>query len=86
MARTPKNAPAPDLDGATSLGLEFLQARRAQNLSFMRMVEQSLRTLADVQRAAGAGGATWARLSLAQAGVVRDAASAYGVATTHLAR
>jgi hypothetical protein len=50
------------------------------------MVEQSLRTLADVQRAAGTGGATWARLSVAQAGVVRDAASVYGVATTHLAR
>ncbi len=53
------------------LGLEFLRARRAQNLSWMRFVEQSLRTVADLQRTAGAGGATLARLSTTQAALVR---------------
>ncbi|MEA2268602.1 MAG: hypothetical protein QOC64_1212 [Solirubrobacteraceae bacterium] len=86
MARRSETASPVRLDEAAQLGMEFLRARRAQNLSFMRMLEQSLRTLADVQRGAGAGGATFARLSVAQAGVVREAASVYSVATTHLAR
>ena len=68
------------------LGLRFLQARRAQNLSWMSLAEQSLRSLADVQRAAGASGATFARLSNAQAGLVRDSAEVYKLATGHLAR
>ncbi len=68
------------------LGLEFLRARRAQNLSWMRFVEQSLRTVADLQRSVGAGGATLARLSTAHAGLVRDTASVYRSLTTHLAR
>jgi hypothetical protein len=68
------------------LGLEFLRARRAQNLSWMRFVEQSLRSVADLQRTAGASGATLARLSTAQAGLVRDTASVYRSVTTHLAR
>jgi hypothetical protein len=71
---------------AFELGFRFLQARRAQNLSFMRFAEQSLRSLAEVQRAAGAGGAPLARLSTAHAGFVRDSAKVYGTATAHLAR
>jgi hypothetical protein len=68
------------------LGLEFLRARRAQNLSWMRFVEQSLRTLAEVQKGAGAGGDPLVRLSLAQAGVVRETAGVYRTMTAHLAR
>jgi hypothetical protein len=66
MARRSETASPVRLDEAAQLGMEFLRARRAQNLSFMRLLEQSLRTLADVQRGAGAGGATFARLSVAQ--------------------
>jgi hypothetical protein len=68
------------------LGVEFLRARRAQNLSWMRLVEQSLRSLADLQKTAGASGASLANLSMAQAGFVRDTASVYRSVTTHLAR
>jgi hypothetical protein len=68
------------------LGLQFLQARRAQNLSWVRLAEQSLRSLADLQRTAGANGASLARLWTAQAGLVRDTANVYRLATTHLAR
>jgi hypothetical protein len=68
------------------LGLRFLQARRSQNLSWMRAAEQSLRSLAELQRTAGANGESLARLSTAQAGLVRDTASVYRVATSHLAR
>jgi hypothetical protein len=68
------------------LGLQFLQARRAQNLSWMRFAEQSLRSLAELQRAAGANGDSLARLWTAQAGLVRDTANVYRLATTHLAR
>jgi hypothetical protein len=68
------------------LGLRFLQARRAQNLGWMRVAEQSLRSLADLQRTAGPAGASLARLSTAQAGFVRESAAVYGVATAHLAR
>ena len=67
-------------------GLRFLEARRAQNLGWMRLAEQSLRSLADLQRTAGPTGASLARLSTAQAGFVRDSAAVYGVATAHLAR
>jgi len=86
MARRPHDTslfPVPDGFG---LGFGFLQARRAQNLSWMRVAEQSLRSLADLPRTAGPGGASLARLSTAQAGFVRDTAAVYGVATAHLAR
>lgn len=66
------------------LGLRFLQARRAQNLSWMRFAEQSLRSLADVQQAAGPGGASLARLSTAYAAFVRDSAGVYKQATAPL--
>lgn len=69
-----------------ALGADFLRARRAQNLSWMSVVEQSLRGLAEMQRIAGAGGAPLARVSLAQAAFVRDTASVYRSLTTHLAR
>jgi hypothetical protein len=68
------------------LGLQFLRARRAQNLSCMRFADQWLRSLAGLQRIAGANGAPFARLWTGQAGLVRDAASVYRLATTHLAR
>lgn len=68
------------------LGAEFLRARRAHNLSWMSVVEQSLRGLAEMQRVAGAGGAPLARVSLAQAAFVRDTAGVYRSLTTHLAR
>ncbi len=71
---------------AFELGVQFLQARRAQNLSWMRFTEQSLRSLADLQRAAGANGESLARLWTAQAGFVRDTASVYRLATAHLTR
>jgi hypothetical protein len=74
------------IDEAVDLGLRFLDARRTQNLSWMRLVEQSLRTLADVQRSFGPSGDTLAKLSSAHAGVVRDTAKVYGLATTHLVR
>jgi hypothetical protein len=74
------------LDQAFDVGLRFLDARRSQNLSWMKMVEQSLRTLADLQRGFGPSGDTLARLSSAHAGVVRDTAKVYGLATSHLAR
>jgi hypothetical protein len=65
--------------------LQFLRARRAFNLSSMQLLEQSLRASADLQRAAGAPWQPLARVSAAQAGVVRDAAAVYGAATSHLA-
>src|SRR3954470_9469643 len=67
-------------------GLEFLRARRAQNLSWLALVEQSLRGLAELQKSAGGAGTSLARLSSAQASFVRDTASVYRTATTHLAR
>jgi hypothetical protein len=75
--------PTPD---GFDAGLRFLQTRRAQNLSWMRLAEQSLRSLADLQRTAGPAGASLARLSTASAGFVRDSAAVYGAATAHLAR
>ena len=68
------------------LTLEFLRARRAQNLSWMRLVEQSFTTMADVQKTAGATGAGLARLWRSQAALTRDTASVYRTLTTHLAR
>ena len=83
--RSHDTSPFPTPDGF-GLGLRFLQVRRAQNLSLMRVAEQSLRSLADLQRTAGPGGDSFARVSAAQAGFVRDSAAVYGVATAHLAR
>ena len=68
------------------LGLEFLRARRAQNLSWMRAVEQSFSSMAELQKAAAATGDTVARLWSAQAALVHDTASVYRSVTTHLAR
>jgi hypothetical protein len=73
--------PIPD---AFDLGLRFLAARRAQNLSWMRLAEQSLRSLAGVQQSTGASGASLARLSTAYAGFVRDSAEVYKLMTAHL--
>ena len=86
MAHTPEYPTAMKATEGLELGLEFLRARRAQNISWMRLVEQSLRTLADVQRTAGANGDALARLCTAQAGLVRDSAAVYRSLTAHLAR
>jgi hypothetical protein len=51
----------------------------------MRAAEQSLRSLAELQRIAGANGESLARLSTAHAGLVRDTAGVYRLATSHLA-
>ena len=85
MARRDNTARLPSPE-AVDLGFRFLQARRAQNLSWMRLAEQSLHGLANVQRAAGPGGAALARLSTAHARFVRDSAEVYKLATAHLAR
>jgi hypothetical protein len=69
-----------------ALGLEFLRARRAQNLSWMRLVEQSFSSMAEMQKTASTTGDTVARLWSAQAALVRDTASVYRSVTTHLAR
>lgn len=66
--------------------LDFLRARRAQNLSWMRVVEQSFTSLAELQKPAGPTGAALARLSTSQAGLVRDTATVYRSVTAHLAR
>jgi len=71
------------LSGAAAL--QFLRARRAFNLSSMRLIEESLRASAALQRAGGASWQPLARVSAAQAAVVRDAAAVYGAATSHLA-
>ena len=68
------------------LGLEFLRARRAQNLSLMRLAEQSLSSMAELQKNAGATGDSLARLWTSQAALVRDTASVYRSVTAHLAR
>ena len=76
--------PTPASADGFKLGLEFLRARRAQNLTWMSLVEQSLRTLGDLQKLAGPGGASLAKVSTAQAGFVRETASVYRSLTTHL--
>ena len=68
------------------LGLEFLRARRAQNLSWMRLTEQWLTAMAQMQSTAGASGAALGRVWSSQAALVRDTASVYRSLTTHLAR
>lgn len=68
------------------LGLEFLRARRAQNLSWMRLMEQSFTTMAEMQKTAGAPGSALARLWSSHAALVRDTASVYRSVTVHLAR
>jgi hypothetical protein len=68
------------------LGLEFLRARRAQNLSWMRLAEQSFSSMAELQKTAGATGDVLAKLWTSQAALVRDTASVYRSVTTHLAR
>ena len=68
------------------LGLGFLRARRAQNLSWMRLVEQSFSSMAEVQKTAAASGDALARLWTSQAAFVRDTASVYRSVTAHLAR
>jgi hypothetical protein len=76
-----KNDP---LSGAVP-ALQFLRARRAFNLSSMRVLEEGLRAGATYQRLGGTPWQPLARVSVAQAGVVRDAAAVYGAATAHLA-
>jgi hypothetical protein len=83
--RSAQPTPVPGADGL-ELGLEFLRARRAQNLTWMSVVEQSLRTLGDLQKVAGTGGVSLAKLSTAQAGFVRETANVYRSLTSHLAR
>jgi hypothetical protein len=68
------------------LGLEFLRARRAQNLSWMRVVEQSFSSMAELQKIAGGSGDALGRLWSSHAALVRDTASVYRSVTTHLAR
>ena len=85
MARRGDNVRLPSPE-AVDLGFRFLQARRAQNLSWMRMVEQAFTSIAEMQKTAGATGAALARLSSSQAKLMRDTASVYRSLTTHLAR
>ena len=66
--------------------LDFLRARRAQNLSWMRLVEQSFSSAAALQKTVGGSGDALARLWTSQAAFVRDTASVYRSLTTHLAR
>ena len=86
MARTSGNPTTITPTAGFELGMEFLRARRAQNLSFMRLVEQSCTSMADLQRTAGGAGSTFARLWTSQAALVRDTAGVYRSLTTHLAR
>jgi hypothetical protein len=86
MTRTSAHPTITTPTEGVELALGFLRARRAQNLSWMRLVEQSFTSLADMQRTAGATGAGLARLSSAQAALMRDTASVYRSLTTHLAR
>ena len=86
MARRSNDTSLFPIPDGFDAGLRFLQARRAQNLGWMRLAEQSLRGLAELQRSAGPAGASLARLSTAHAGFVRDSAAVYSAATAHLAR
>src|SRR4051794_4994087 len=65
--------------------MEFLRARRAQNLSWMRLAEQSFSSMAQLQKTTGGTGDALARLWTAQAAFIRDTASVYRPGTTHLA-
>ena len=86
MARTSQYPHAITSSHGFELGLEFLRARRAQNLSWMRAVEQSFSSMAEVHKAAPATGDTLGRVWSAQAALVRDTASVCRSVTTHLAR
>jgi len=86
MARKSEYATTIAPNGGLELGMEFLRARRAQNLSGMRLAEQSLRSMAEWQKTAGASGDSLAKLWTSQAAFVRDTASVYRSLTTHLAR
>jgi hypothetical protein len=86
MAQKSKYPPVITATEGFELGLEFLRARRAQNLSWMRFVEQSFSHLAELQKTAGVSGDSLARLWTTQAALVRDTAGVYSSATTHLAR
>jgi hypothetical protein len=68
------------------LGMEFLRARRAQNLSWMRLTEQSFSSMAELQKTAGGRGDALAKLWTSHAAFIRDTASVYRSLTTHLAR
>jgi hypothetical protein len=72
--------------GGFELGMEFLRARRAQNLSWMRLVEQSFSSMAQLQKTAGGRGDALVKLWTSQAAFIRDTASVYRSLTTHLAR
>lgn len=85
MGRASNNATGITPADGVALGLEFLRARRAQNLSWMRLAEQSLTAMAQMQSAAGASGAGFARVLRSQAALVRDTARVYRAVTTHLA-
>jgi hypothetical protein len=69
MARRSDTPNVAHLDRTVGVGVDILRAQRAQSLSWMRLVEQSLRALADAQRAAA---------------LVRDTATVYRLATSHL--
>jgi hypothetical protein len=84
MAGTSQSSPA--IAPGFELGLEFLRARRAQNLSWMRLVEQSLGSAAQLSRSAGAAGGPYARVWSSQAAFVHATARVYGTVTAHLAR
>ena len=86
MARKSEYPNAITPTNGVELGLEFLRARRAQNLSWMRLVEQSFSGMAELQKTAGASGDALARLWTSQAALVRDTANVYRSVTTHLAR
>ena len=86
MARTSGQPSTITPTAGFELTLDFLRARRAQNLSWMRMVEQSFTSLAALQKPAGPTGAALARLATSQAALVRETASVYRSVTTHLAR
>jgi ribulose bisphosphate carboxylase small subunit len=86
MARKTEHPTAIAPTEGFEIGLEFLRARRAQNLSWMRFVEQSFSSMADLQRTTGTTGDALSRLWTAQAAFVRDTARVYRSATTHLAR
>jgi hypothetical protein len=86
MASRPDDIPTFPMPDAFDIGLRFLRARRAQNVSWMHLTEQSLRSLADIQQTGGPGGASLARVSTATARFVRDSMEVYKLATAHLAR